>query len=434
MAVRQRRAHDGVWVLAVDRNGQPALWSAGLEPAVRSRAPLDRLLADLGVPLTGRAVMEAPAGLQAARRGWVLLADVAGENGQPLRLLVGMTEAPADTGVAAGPADALYSIIGESQAIRAARELAVRVARASAPVLILGETGVGKELFARAIHQLSPRANGPFVAVNCAAIPESLAEAELFGYERGAFTGAAPEGRPGRFERAHMGTLFLDEVGELSPALQARLLRVLQEGEVERLGGVRSIRVDVRIVSATNRDLRQMVAQGTFREDLYYRLNVLRLTIPPLRERREDIPLLVQHYVERFCQSYGLPRRVLTPQAMATLCEYPWPGNVRQLISSVQRLVLLVSQPVIERAHVLQVLDDMDYGRSEGLTAPEAAAATALAGGPLPESVASLEMRLIVQALEQARGNKKLAAQLLGINRSTLYEKLQRYGLLAERR
>jgi len=232
------------------------------------------------------------------------------------------------------------NIVGKSKAMRQVFEVIAKVAQTRASVLITGESGTGKELIARAIHFNSPRRDKPFVSINCSALPETLLESELFGHERGAFTGAYTQ-RKGRFELAHGGTLFLDEVGDMSPALQVKLLRVLQEMSFERVGGTRTLSVDVRLVAASNRDLRQQVAAGHFREDLYYRLKVVHIEVPPLRERRDDIPLLVQHFLKKTATANDLPRKKINPEALKILYNYPWSGNVRELENVIERTVIL---------------------------------------------------------------------------------------------
>jgi two-component system response regulator HydG len=301
-------------------------------------------------------------------------------------------------------------IVGNSPTWRRIVDVATQAAPSSATVLVLGESGTGKELLARYIHDKSNRAGKAFVAVNCAAIPETILEGELFGHERGAFTGAIAK-KDGRFAKAAGGTLFLDEIGELAPAVQVKLLRVLQEGEYEPLGG-NTVKSDVRLVAATNRDLRAEVAAGRFREDLYYRLNVIAITAPPLRARREDIPLLVDHFIGLYCAKNARPRLNPTRGALDRMLDYPWPGNVREL------------ENVIERAVVLS--------RSESLTEndlPEAVAQAAVAaptkltfdiGTPLEE----IELRVIKETLRSTKGDKSLAAQLLGISTRTIYRKL----------
>jgi two-component system NtrC family response regulator len=290
--------------------------------------------------------------------------------------------------------------------------VAARVAGRDVTVLIRGESGTGKELMARAIHHASGRARGPFVAVNVAALPETLIESELFGHERGAFTGADRE-RRGRFEQASGGTLLLDEVGDLPKSTQVKLLRVLQERTIERLGSNRPIEIDVRILAATNRDLAAMVAAGDFREDLFYRLNVVCIELPPLRERREDIPALVEQFISRASGS-GEPRS-FSREAMDALIKYRYPGNVRELENIVQRAVALARGPVIGTA------DLPVHVRTPGADEPT--------GGSLVEQVARLERRLIAQALTDAGGVQTRAAKLLGISERHLRYKLQKHGL-----
>jgi DNA-binding NtrC family response regulator len=304
-------------------------------------------------------------------------------------------------------------IVGSSQALRRVIDIASQAAPSVATVLVLGESGTGKELLARFIHDRSTettKRKGPFVAVNCAAIPETILESELFGHERGAFTGAVAK-REGRFAKASGGTLFLDEIGELSPQVQVKLLRVVQEGEFEPVGG-NTQKADVRIVAATNRDLLTEVQAGRFREDLYYRLNVISITAPPLRARREDIPLLVDHFLGLYCAKNGRPRLQPTRGALDRLLDYSWPGNVREL------------ENVIERAVVLSrsdALTENDLPDAVALAAPSAATSLAFdVGTPLDE----IELRVIRETLRHTKGDKSLAAQLLGISTRTIYRKL----------
>ncbi len=315
----------------------------------------------------------------------------------------------------------LGGIIGQTPIVLKLIELLETVAATSSTVLVTGETGTGKELAARAIHDASPRRMQRFVAINCSAIPETLLEAELFGHVRGAFTGAVAN-RQGRVEQAHRGTLFLDEVGTMSPALQVKLLRVLQAREFERVGDSQTIKVDVRVIAATNSDLKQMVADGTFREDLYYRLNVIPVHVPALRDRRADIPLLAQHFLDRLSHETPARGRVTLGQdAQQALMAFPWPGNVRQL------------ENVMERAFALSPgraqlgLDDLP---EEFRALPQAASADAIAIGdegiPFDALVAGFERNLIGRALEHAGGNKSKAADLLRIKRTTLIERLKR--------
>lgn len=306
--------------------------------------------------------------------------------------------------------------VGVSPAFTAALELAATVARADVAVLLQGETGTGKEVVARFIHRHSPRASGPFVAVNCAAIPETLLESELFGHERGAFTGAL-RSRPGRFEEASGGTLFLDEVGEMSLPVQAKLLRVLQDQKLERLGSNRTLTVDVRIVAATQKELDKEVSKGTFRQDLYYRLKVVPIHLPPLRQRREDIPLLAAHFARVFAQKYKRSFE-LSPELLDTLSELAWPGNVRELLHLIERLAVTCQASVVRPKHL-----PPEY-RAAGLTANSRGPA-----GPLAEQVREFERQVIRQALAAAGGNRSRAAQSLGISRKTLWEKIKLLGL-----
>ncbi len=306
------------------------------------------------------------------------------------------------------------NIVGRSPKMRQIYELVSRVADTNATILISGESGVGKELIARATHQQSQRQANPFVAVNCAAVSEHLVESELFGHERGAFTGAVEMHR-GKFELAHTGTLFLDEVGSLRLDLQAKLLRVLQEREFERVGGSKTIRVDVRIVAASNQDLRQMVAERTFRDDLFYRLNVVPVHVPPLRDRREDIPLLVNHFLTKYNKAFRRQVQGFTPEALAILTHHHWPGNVRELENMVERLV------VIGRHRILDVEDmPLELISVRGQLANDLFAT----GADLREAKAEFERHYILQTLEKHAWNQTEAAKRLGIHRNTLLTKM----------
>ncbi|WP_025324055.1 sigma-54 interaction domain-containing protein [Deferrisoma camini] len=312
------------------------------------------------------------------------------------------------------------NILGRGRRLREAVDLAKRVARSDADVLLVGETGTGKELFAHAIHNESPRAHGPFVRLNCAAIPRDLAESELFGYEPGSFSGADRKGRIGKFEQAHGGTIFLDEIGELPLDIQAKLLRVLQEREVERLGGTGPRYVDFRLVAATNVDLKDLVEAGRFRADLYFRMNRMLVYLPPLRDHPEDIPLYVEHFLETHYDFEGTGKRRMAPEALAALQAYPWPGNVRELQNVVERVAWNATGPEIRLADLPPQI----------LTADPAARA---AGGEgegtlLRQAVEEAEKRVIRRVLQITGGNKKRACELLGIHRATLYQKLARYG------
>jgi two-component system, NtrC family, response regulator AtoC len=313
-------------------------------------------------------------------------------------------------------------ILGHSRAMQSLFQVLETVARSPSTILVTGETGTGKEVVAKAIHHNSPRKGHRFVALNCSAIPETLLEAELFGHVRGAFTGAVGS-RQGRFEQAHKGTLFLDEVGTMSQGLQMKLLRALQEREFERVGDNQTIKVDVRVIAATNSELPKMVADGSFREDLYYRLNVIPITLPPLRERREDIPVLVKHFLEKFKASEDTE---VSQEAMRALMAFTWPGNVRQLENAVERAVTL-------SAGRKQI--DMADLPSEVLAAPPATARPFVEfpaqGLDLPEYMNALERDLIHMALDRTGGNKNKASELLRIKRTTLVEKLKRLEGLA---
>lgn len=307
------------------------------------------------------------------------------------------------------------NIIGKHPLMMAVYKTIGRISDSASTVLLLGESGTGKELIARAIHFNSARADRPFVVVNCAAVPETLLESELFGYVKGAFTGAFTAKR-GLFEEAHGGTCFLDEIGDMPLALQAKLLRVLQEHEIRRLGANETISVDIRIIAATNKDLKAAIRNQIFREDLYYRLDVVSITVPPLRERASDIPLLAGYFIEKYTQMYGKPSHLLAPQALSLLESYSWPGNVRELENVIERAVTLSSSTVLDESilpadllsrHPAPVND----GQNQFLKLEE------------------LEELQIRKALEMAHGNKAEAAKLLGIHRKTLYRMAKRYGI-----
>jgi len=305
------------------------------------------------------------------------------------------------------------SIVGNSLPWRRMMDVVMQAAPSSATVLIQGESGTGKELLARAIHDHSQRQSGPFVPVNCAAIPETIMEAELFGYERGAFTGAVAR-RDGRFSLAHSGTLFLDEVGEISPQVQVKLLRVLQEGEFERLGG-RTQKVDIRLCAATNKDLAVEVQEGRFREDLFYRLNVITVYVPPLRERSDDVPLLADFFLRRYADKNAKEVSGFTRVAMDRLVGYHWPGNVRELENVVERAVVLTKDRVIDEEVLPRGL--FESGAAGGQSINVAV------GTPLEE----VERRLIFETLRRTKGDKRLAAQLLGIATRTIYRRLESF-------
>jgi Nif-specific regulatory protein len=326
------------------------------------------------------------------------------------------------------------NLVGTSPAMQQVFQLIEKVADVESTVLILGESGTGKELVARAIHFNSHRAEKPLIPVNCGAIPESLLESELFGHERGAFTGASRT-RMGRFELANGGTIFLDEVGDMSPALQVKLLRVLQEQNFERVGGTKSIRVDVRIIAATNRNLEEAIGRGEFRQDLYYRLSVIPLNLPPMRERKEDIPLLLQHFMEQYNRLRDRKLQGLSPGALRMLVNYHWPGNVRELENLVDRLVVLKGQGVIEPEDLPEKIRAActPPPPAPGVEAPPPLSASAVElrgeGFSLDSAVRAFERELILKALQKAQGVKNKAAQLLGIKRTTLIEKLKRHAM-----
>jgi two-component system nitrogen regulation response regulator GlnG len=342
---------------------------------------------------------------------------------------------------AAGLGDEQLPIIGRAPAMQEIYRIIARLTATDLTVLITGESGTGKELVARALHDFGRRRNGPFIAVNMAAIPRELIESELFGHEKGSFTGAVGR-RVGRFEQANGGTLFLDEIGDMPLEAQTRLLRVLQQGEFVPVGGVNPIRANVRIVAASHRDLRLMVQQGLFREDLFYRLNVVPMRLPPLRERSDDIPALVQHFLAK-ARDEGLPLKALSPQAMARLKAYAWPGNVRELENLVRRLAVLYAEDEVGEEVIAAELHQL--GPTEPATAGHAAGDDSLAhavdrhleryfrapeGGPLPADIydrvlREIERPLIARALNATRGNQLKAADILGLNRNTLRKKIR---------
>lgn len=316
----------------------------------------------------------------------------------------------------------LQSIIGQSEALLEAKDKVQEIASSTAPVIIYGETGTGKELFAHAIHQVSPRRNGPMIRVNCAGIPETLMESEFFGYEEGAFTGARKGGKPGKFELANQGSLFLDEISELPYIMQSKLLRVLQEKEYERVGGTEIIKADARIISASNVDLRKLLAKQLFRSDLFYRLNVFLIRIPPLRERVGDIPVLVEHFIKEQNLQNGTQIEGIEREALNILTSYDWPGNVRELETSIERACLDA------KAGMIKVENLIRFGGAS------VARESARSLHTLKEAREKAEKAAIQKAMEKAAGNKQKAADYLGIHRTSLYYKLHEYGLMEDSR
>jgi two-component system response regulator HydG len=312
----------------------------------------------------------------------------------------------------------LENIIGKSRPMKALVEMLAMVAPSEATVLITGESGTGKELIAKSIHHNSPRKDRPLVVVNCAALSETLLESELFGHEKGAFTGADRR-REGRFKQADRGTIFLDEIGETSAAMQAKLLRVIQEREIQRVGGDETLSVDVRILAATNQNLEEAVENGRFREDLFYRLNVVTLRIPPLRERTDDIPLLAQHFLEKYAGKNRKNVKGFSPLAMDLLLKYGWPGNVRELENTIERAVILLPDEHITEKELPSNITEHFTDKGDSPTT------TASANRPLEE----VEREAILATLEDSGGNKSETARRLGINRKTLHKKLKDYGL-----
>jgi nitrogen regulation protein NR(I) len=324
-------------------------------------------------------------------------------------------------------------LVGEAPAMKAIYDMIAKVADSPSTVLISGESGTGKELIAKALHRGSSRRDKPLIKVNCAAIPKDLVESELFGYERGAFTGAVSS-KPGRFELADGGTLFLDEIGEVPVEMQVKLLRALQESEFERVGGIKTIHVDVRLIAATNRDLKQLIAEGRFREDLYYRLAVVPIALPPLRDRREDIPLLVRHFIQKYNERLGKRVEGIEDEALQLLLGYAWPGNIRELENLMERSVLFADGPLIQAS----ALPDSLRERGAQPPLPIAAmgplgAITAPSGASMKEIVrhaqAELEKELIARALEETGGNVTRAAKRLQISRKSLQVKMKELGL-----
>jgi len=318
----------------------------------------------------------------------------------------------------------LPRIIGKSEKITDVAQLVQKVAPTKTTVLLLGESGTGKELFARAIHNLSPRRNYPFVPINCAAIPKELLESELFGHEKGSFTGADAK-KFGKFELADGGTIFLDEVGDMDLILQSKLLRAIEESEIERVGGVKTIKVDVRIIAASNKDLEKAVEDKSFREDLYYRLNVFPIKIPPLKERKEDIPLLVEYFINKYCLELKTSQKSISKDALDILMNYHWKGNVRELENTIERAIILCDGDIIKTEHIV-LSQRSEFGSAGQLP---------LSGGTL-EDVAKRALKIaetqrIVEALRQTKGNKSKASELLRVSYKTLLTKIKEYGIEA---
>jgi two-component system nitrogen regulation response regulator NtrX len=317
------------------------------------------------------------------------------------------------------------TLVGDSPAMLALRRVVETAGPSLGRVLILGENGTGKEVVARLIHQHSSRRDRAFVEVNCAAIPEELIETELFGHVRGAFTGAVSD-RPGRFEQADGGTLFLDEIGDMSLKTQAKVLRVLQEQSLERVGSLQRVRVDVRVLAATNKDLHAEIRQGRFREDLFFRLSVVPITIPPLRERRQDIAVLAEHFMATISRAYGRRARRLSPEAMARLQAYDWPGNVRELRNVIERLLIMGHDPMVEA-------DEVGFLRGDGTPEGRREEAAETAGQRLAEARDAFEREFILRTLARAQGNMSRTAEMLGLERSNLYKKMRAFGILPRR-
>ncbi|MEW6410136.1 MAG: sigma 54-interacting transcriptional regulator [Nitrospirota bacterium] len=309
------------------------------------------------------------------------------------------------------------NIVGNSEAIEKAKSLAYLAAQSDSTVLLYGESGVGKELFAHAIHSISKRKNLPFIKVDCAGIPDNLLESELFGYEEGAFTGARKGGKPGRFERAHKGTLFLDEVGDMGLPMQVKLLRVLQEKEIERVGGTETLEIDVRVIASTRFNLQEKIQKGEFREDLFYRLEVIPIYIPPLRERKEDIPLFVKHFLNKLNKKTGKEIRYVSEDVMTIFKDYSWPGNIRELENVIEGAMNLTNGEIIGVKSLPLTKRQKNIGLSK------------LPSISIGESMKDIEVAHIRRALELTHGNKRKASKVLGIPRSTFYIKLKKYGL-----
>jgi two-component system nitrogen regulation response regulator NtrX len=331
--------------------------------------------------------------------------------------------------------EAKYEIVGQSPSLRKVLESVKRAAPTNATVLLLGESGVGKELVARTIHRNSPRAGQRFIQVNCAAIPEELIESELFGHEKGSFTGAT-EKQIGKFEQADRGTIFLDEVGDMSPKTQAKVLRVLQEQEVERIGSARTTKVDVRVIAATNKNLDDAILRGEFREDLYFRLNVIPIVVPPLRERRDDVPLLVQHFARRTSDEHNLKPKRFDTAAMDALQRHRWRGNIRELRNAIERLMIMAPGDVVRLEDLPAEFRSGDGTALQGADGPSAPPVTGSdwtsSGGTLREFKDAAERAYLVQKLRETNWNISKTAEIIDTPRSNLYKKLEQYGIKQE--
>jgi len=351
---------------------------------------------------------------------------------EEIKLLIGkeldvrrLREENRDLREALGERYQFENIVAKSGKLQEVLAIVERVAPTNSTVLLGGESGVGKDMIARAIHQHSRRASGPFIKINCTAIPENLLESELFGYEKGAFTGAMTA-KPGKFELADKGTIFLDEIGDVPGTIQVKLLRVLQEREFERLGGTKTLKVDVRVIAATNQDLRAALEQGTFREDLYYRLNVVPISIPPLREHKEDIPYLADHFLARFVHESAKPIKGITPAAMRMLMDFHWPGNIRELENIIERAVALSTGTMLDVGDIR-----LDIGRGAPSVAGPGMPSGDSSGPFLPQGLTleQYEDEIIKEALRRANGNKSQAARLLGLSRNAFRYRLSKLGV-----